>query len=227
MHRLAIQPSITEQEKWRRGYQLSVDRIPINDNSIEIAKIRLLTTLDLMDQSANPYFKHASEFLLELMKTKEFSFNIHSTPDTRKPGIVISSDIAAMGDKLTYFTSIDADLILNRIGPVGLAASIAHETRHIEDLWNFQQTLDPTLTPEQRVQVDKQNQENDHQHLLHAEMRGYGIQSQAYMYQYGLLAGQRAETESSIEEAAAAFSRAGNDANSPAWRVYIQRVAID
>lgn len=228
VQRLGILQSAKEQEKWReKGYQLSINRIPINDSSIELARRRLLSTLDLMDESENPYYKHTSDFLFPLVRNREFSFNIYGTPDTRKPGIVISSDIRATDETLTYYTSIDADLILNRLEPADLAAAIAHEARHIEDLWNFQQSLDQSLTPQRRFEAQRRIEESDPETLLHSEIRGYALHSQAYIYQYGLLGGQRAKTGSSIEMDAAEFIRAGNDVNSPAWRAFIQRVVID
>lgn len=220
--RLGIQLSDKERMLWQTfGYSRSQEKVPINETTLQEAGNRVHTTLTLMLNSENPYFSRAANFIGPLLDSGDASIAVYK--EIRQKGVAMTSALQLRtGDnKLHWHIGIDSNEVLNNSSGTILAMQIAHEVKHVENMILFQNSLPPTLSPQERL--EKQNQRmSDPNELIAEEARGFGIQALAYIYAYGL--GFRGGIGLSHEEYASEFIRDGSDPNSESWKTYVEKI---
>ncbi|OGH33921.1 MAG: hypothetical protein A3J69_00475 [Candidatus Levybacteria bacterium RIFCSPHIGHO2_02_FULL_42_12] len=218
---LGIKPSQKEQQLWTtKGYVRSPQKLPINEATIKEAQSRVATTLALMQQSENPYFKDASLFLKSRLLSKKVSHSLYPKSKVSKDGrLSMRTQAMITNNELEVHIAIAIEEVLNESDSVTLASQLTHEIEHVRNTLSYLESF-PSLSPEERVGKEVQRRQDSIQHI-EEESRGYGRGAQAYIYQAALL-GYLTSGGSIDEERAVAFIRAGSNIDSPQWKQYVR-----
>ncbi len=226
INRLGIKPSEREQQLWiTKGYARSPEKLPINESTIKEAQIRVATTLTLMQQSENPYFKDAALFFKSHLLSKEVSHSLYPKSKVSKDGTLSMSTLTKIkDDKLEVHIAIAIEEVLNESDSVTLASQLTHEIEHVRNTLFYLESF-PSLSPDEKVEKERQRRQDPIQHV-EEEARGYGKGIQAYIYEAGLL-GYITSGGSDEEKRTIAFIKSGSDVNSVEWKKYVRTEILE
>ena len=221
---LGISENFTEQQLWKQGYQFSGIHQPVEKQTKLVVAERLFQTLDLMSQSANPYFKSAYSFIsgLEKQERFEFVFNDQLGPDELTLRSTNVTDKSG-NPILRYLLYISPEFILNRSSSLTFAGALTHEIKHTQQFESYLNSLPSNLTPDEKT---IQLQTFDKQFLLEHESEAYATDVQAYIYQAGLMGGLYDEQLTRQDDRAARYILSGYDWQKSEWQNYVQNVLM-
>lgn len=149
--RLGVLASDQERILWSTfGYTRAKEKLPINETTLKEAKSRLQSTLVLMNQSENPYFKNAANSIVLLSETSNFRISID--PNLDKTVADGQAHAFLKDGKLIYQISISANEILNNANAIGIAILVVHEDKHIRDYIEYIKSLPDSLSPQEQLE---------------------------------------------------------------------------
>ena len=221
--RLGIKVSGTEGRLWHNfGYSHSMEKKPINETTLQEATNRVQSTISLMEQSENPYFSTAANYILPLLSSKTASIDVYDQIEKNGSAMTTGAYLISKdkNPQIHWHIKISANEVLNNSSGPTLALQLAHEIEHVKNMIEFQNSLPHDLSPQERLQKEYERYDNPQEHLRE-EARGYGVQAKAYIAAHGL--GFRGGRGLSHETYAAEFIRGGSNPDSPYWINFIKQ----
>lgn len=179
------------------------------------------TTLNLMRQSQNQYFKESYAFLQTLIVNDEITFRV-SARIFGQQGRELSLKLVpeTKDGKMHWFINISANQVINRL-PAGLQASeITHELRHIQNMKAYFAILPLSLSPEEKLRLWNERMSNPDE-LAKEEADAYAVEAFGHIHAYAL--GDRSGRGLSYERYTAEFVRSGMEARSDRWIAFIRK----
>lgn len=223
--RLGINKNDSEIDKWTKDGNFSSKKQSITEKSMEQATNILLSTIDLMSESENPYYRDAINFLMPLEAIGEVRPYI--LPDSARSGeipagttITMSTDARVEGDRMVWGIFISLENILYRSNSIQLANSLVHELEHIKNEKEYLASLSSTLSPMEKL---AKRSERYGKERVAEEARGHGKEARAIIHQYGL--GERRIHETDLEDAAK-FIQYGSNPESPEYKKYVAETLL-
>lgn len=219
--KLGIQQSQTEKTRWeQQGYQFSSQKVSITPETIQEAQRRVQATLRLMEQSENPYFKNAADFLKPLLRSEEVSHEMF--PQLQRGALDMATAVRPTTSGIQLVIGIDINHVLNSSNSIILATGFTHEAEHIKNQKEFLDSLNlPTQEKLARHRAWGTTER------VAEEARGYGMGAKAFVYEYGLLGGYKGVPDQDTEIIAAKFIEiAQNDINNPNWRAFVNNAIL-
>lgn len=219
--RLGSKFSQEEMDLWQSTYALTSHKLlPIGENLPE-GERRINAVIDAMQKSNNPFFQVAAKDLKALREQEKVYFSM--SPVLLKSGVE-GSGVAAVApisvnEKLVFEFRFSLDAILNQLKPENLATAITHEVDHLRRADEFQASLDPLLSIEARVQQHQQKDADFNKRALD-EALAYGLEAEAYIFQYGL---GFTKPYGAQQNLIMSFIAVGMDRNSSLWHQYIRQ----
>lgn len=223
INKLYINPSQTEQKRWReRGFQRS-SIPPISKDTIKGAQDRVGITLQLMEESEIDELSTAAKDFKQFVREGLANHSLYPK-EKMPPGQDAIALFLNNGGKIDFHILISYDLAYN-LDSASLAEDLAHEIEHVRNAIAFDKSLlekNPDLTVDQRIAEQRARRQNPEEHVAE-ETRGYGLAAKVHIRLSGLMgrvvSGYRTQR-------AAAFIRGGSDLNSPEWKKYVKNVIL-
>lgn len=208
---LGISESYEELRRWDTlGYKYDNSKLPNRPELFPVSAQRVNNVLILMQNSENPYFKQAAEFVA---KNNDVTIVITPSVNTQKgpgPG-GITPEI--LDGKLHYKIRLSQDYILNKTDALGLASVITDYAAVVEYLKREQDSLSNESIEELFLNIRAKSESVDSAAI------GSAAQMNSFLYSLGL--GEKGILNSSFVPGIAAFIRTGRNPESGQWKNYI------
>ena len=220
--RLGIQVSPAEGRLWHdSGYSRSQETKPINAVSMQEAAERVELTLSLMRQSKNPHLNNAANYISHLLSSETVRIDVYDKLEKAGYAMTTNAYLAAENSvQLRYRIKILANEIINNSSAITLACQLAHEIEHVKNMIEYQNSLPPNLSLQERIAKENERHENLEEEIAE-EARGYSIQAKAYITAYGL--GFKGVRNLNHEIYAAEFIKRGSNSDSIYWKNFIKQ----
>lgn len=193
------------------------------ENKVEAAA-KVNGAIQTMKKSANPFLKDAAETIDRLRAEGKLSVGIKSDLGAGDKGVnLMSTGHYVEGNDIKWEIQVSVGEILNLYDSLNIALKLAHETEHAKNLLKIDQE-NLHLTLEQRDLLQRRLGKT-RQHVIEEEARGYAVEAQAYLYQFGLFRTRPKGTPE--EELALRFIKAKNDPKGLEWADYISKNRIN
>lgn len=184
------------------------------------AEFRIYETLEFMRESQNPIFQEAINFMDQ---TTEDNVRFNLSPTLVRPETLMAATPVIDDGRLRYYIEISTDNILYGSNTLSAALALTHELKHAQNGLERQRNFPPETSADTLMQ-----QEQDILHnpdlLALEEASGYGIQSQALIWEYDF--GFNGTISAGFVIDAATFTQFGYDAKSPEWIEYIKKTYV-
>lgn len=222
--RLGIISNAEEARLWQQfGYKYNKDyqqKFPTPELQIGEAKNRIDGVLTLMYNSKNTYLKKAADDFAQL-KSQGFT-DYEMLPNALSSGrqtSVMEAGPKIINGRIMGLIQLSATKTLSETDDATLAIYLAHEIEHVRNIFEYDRTLPISLPAEQKLEKHLAKR-GDKKEYLAEEARGYAVQAQAYIVEYGFGFSRHAD---SLEGLAADFIRSGNKNDSPGWLDVIEK----
>lgn len=217
---LGAQPNQKEMNLWSGAYIQSDQKIlPTKENLTE-GENRLEQVLQLMYQSENPHFNKASEDFLNYYHKGDMIISMQSVISKQGAEGEGFAGIAAIvkGGKFYYQVGLSLNAVLNKLDPIQFALLITHEVDHLRRAVEFQASLAPSTSAQEKVRRYGERQ-TIIDVITKDEALAYGLEAQAYIYQFGL--GYK-RPYGNAHNMVLSFVHLGMDRDNQVWHGYVK-----
>lgn len=186
VQRLGINYSASEQKLWPI-FQSDTSSMN-NEQKIKEAQTKAGTAIINMQKSENPYFRQAAQDFKQLFREGSLSIRVVSTPliiPSEKTIVAMGTDIEIRNGKLHRLIVVDANLVLENPHLIEIALQFTHEIQHTKNSIEFEKSLSPSLSVDQKLSLELQRPRNQNTLVLE-EADAHGVEAQAYIYAHGL-----------------------------------------
>lgn len=216
--RMGATRSPDETDLWRKAIFSPLRTEDVNAKAQETYS-RVKSTVDFMQKSKNPYFTEAGNYLKSALDSKDTSLGLRTqTVFNGNLVSIMTTRPEVDNGKLNWWIDMTINEVLKYKDGVQLAITLTHEARHLKNSHEYDKTLGD-LSADQRYSKHLERVLNPDTRLKE-EADAYGIQSQAYIFQTGLMGVRDLGSES--DSIAQNFIKLGQNAENPAWQQYIQ-----
>lgn len=139
--------SQNEVDRWNKTYTLPDKKIPLDQKGIEKAKQNLLSILDAMHNSENPYFGDAHSTISSSLSDSSLQLQFK----TNLKNGVMSLGSVERSNKVGYTLTIDPNQILNQLDPINTALLLTDQAKLLQLLKEFQKKLPQDMSTQEQL----------------------------------------------------------------------------
>lgn len=217
-----------EVQRWQqRGYQRSLNKLPVNEITEQEVKRRTTQTIELMAGSTIPALSEAVAFYRQLEEKGEISLTYHFTLEKLLPNelpTVLSTILVEKNGKSHIEIAISDEFVLNNSNALVFAAVFAHEVKHASNMKKRIKEVENRMPPAMLAQLEKADAQIP-KNRVPEEADAFATETTVLIEAYRR--GYTMQIPNTMVKNIEAFITYGLSAQDPQWKNYIATTYVD